>query len=49
VAQLESNVAAADIDLSADEAAALSAASQRFQPISGRSAIPRLIRAWRRR
>jgi aryl-alcohol dehydrogenase-like predicted oxidoreductase len=49
VAQLESNVAAADIDLSADEAAALSAAAQRFQPISGRSAIPKLIRARRRR
>ncbi|HXP54302.1 MAG TPA: aldo/keto reductase [Streptosporangiaceae bacterium] len=49
VAQLESNVAAADIDLSADEAAALSAAARRFQPISGRSAIPKLIRARRRR
>jgi aryl-alcohol dehydrogenase-like predicted oxidoreductase len=49
VSQLESNVAAADIDLSADEAAALSAAAQRFQPISGRSAIPKLIRARRRR
>jgi aryl-alcohol dehydrogenase-like predicted oxidoreductase len=49
VAQLESNVAAAAIDLSADEAAALSAAADRFQPISGRSAIPKLIRPRRRR
>src|SRR6201990_1045799 len=49
VEQLESNVAAAGIDLSADEAAALSAAADRFQPISGRSAIPKLIRARRRR
>jgi aryl-alcohol dehydrogenase-like predicted oxidoreductase len=48
VAQLESNVAAADIDLSAAEATALSAAAQRFQPISGRSAIPKLIRPRRR-
>jgi aryl-alcohol dehydrogenase-like predicted oxidoreductase len=48
VAQLESNVAAADIDLSADEAVALSAAAERFQPISGRSAIPKLIRPRRR-
>src|ERR1700759_462008 len=49
VGQLESNVAAAGIDLSADEAAALSAAADRFQPISGRSAIPKLIRPRRRR
>jgi aryl-alcohol dehydrogenase-like predicted oxidoreductase len=49
VAQLEGNVAAADIDLSAAEATALSAAAQRFQPISGRSAIPKLIRPRRRR
>jgi len=49
VAQLESNVAAADIELSTDEVTALSDAATRFQPISGRSAIPKLIRARRRR
>ena len=49
VAQLESNVAAADIELTADEDAALRAAAVRFQPISGRSAIPKLIRPRRRR
>ncbi len=49
VAQLESNVAAADIELSADEDAALRAAATRFRPISGRSAIPKLIRPRRRR
>jgi aryl-alcohol dehydrogenase-like predicted oxidoreductase len=49
VAQLESNVAAADIELTADEDAALRAAAARFQPISGRSAIPKLIRPRRRR
>ena len=49
VAQLESNVAAADIELSAGEDAALRSAAARFQPISGRSAIPRLTRPRRRR
>ena len=49
VAQLESNVAAADIELTADEDAALRAAAVRFQPISGRAAIPKLIRSRRRR
>ena len=49
VAQLESNVAAADIELSTDEDAALRAAATRFRPIAGRSAIPHLIRARRRR
>jgi aryl-alcohol dehydrogenase-like predicted oxidoreductase len=49
VAQLESNVAAADIELSADQTAALSAAAARFEPITGRSAIPKLIRPRRRR
>jgi aryl-alcohol dehydrogenase-like predicted oxidoreductase len=49
VAQLESNVAAADIELSADELAALGSAAAGFQPIRGRSAIPRLIRPRRRR
>jgi aryl-alcohol dehydrogenase-like predicted oxidoreductase len=49
VGQLESNVAAADLELAADEDAALRAAADRFQPITGRSAIPKLIRARRRR
>jgi aryl-alcohol dehydrogenase-like predicted oxidoreductase len=45
VEQLESNVAAASIELADDEAQALSAASDRFRPITGASALPRLIRA----
>ena len=49
VGQLESNVAAADLELAADEDAALRAAADRFQPITGRSAIPKLIWARRRR
>jgi aryl-alcohol dehydrogenase-like predicted oxidoreductase len=49
VEQLESNVAAAEIELSSDEYAALSAASDRFQPVTGRAAVPALIRARLRR
>jgi aryl-alcohol dehydrogenase-like predicted oxidoreductase len=49
VEQLESNVAAAEIELASDEYAALSAASDRFQPVTGRSAVPALIRARLRR
>jgi aryl-alcohol dehydrogenase-like predicted oxidoreductase len=49
VEQLESNVAAAEIELASDEYAALSAASDRFQPITGRAAVPALIRARLRR
>jgi aryl-alcohol dehydrogenase-like predicted oxidoreductase len=45
VEQLESNVAAAEIELSDDECAALSAASDRFQPVTGRAAAPAMIRA----
>ena len=45
VEQLESNVAAADIELSDEEDQALRAASDAFQPITGRKAIPRLLRA----
>jgi aryl-alcohol dehydrogenase-like predicted oxidoreductase len=45
VAQLESNVAAADLQLSDDEAARLSDASDRFNPTAGLSAVPALIRA----
>jgi aryl-alcohol dehydrogenase-like predicted oxidoreductase len=47
--QLESNVAAAGLELTGDEDAALRAAADRFRPITGRSAIPRLIRARLRR
>jgi aryl-alcohol dehydrogenase-like predicted oxidoreductase len=45
VEQLESNVAAADIELSDEEDRALRAASDSFQPITGRAALPRLLRA----
>jgi aryl-alcohol dehydrogenase-like predicted oxidoreductase len=45
VEQLEGNAAAADIELTDDEAEALSAASDGFRPITGASALPRLIRA----
>jgi aryl-alcohol dehydrogenase-like predicted oxidoreductase len=49
VEQLEGNVAAADIDLSDDEYAALSAASDRFRPVTGRAALPAIVRARLRR
>jgi aryl-alcohol dehydrogenase-like predicted oxidoreductase len=45
LAQLESNVAAADINLTDGEYQALSAASDRFRPVTGPAALPRLIRA----
>ena len=45
VAQLESNVAAAEIDLSDDEWQALRDASARFQPVTGPAALPALLRA----
>jgi aryl-alcohol dehydrogenase-like predicted oxidoreductase len=44
VDQLESNVAAADIDLTDGEYQALSAASTRFRPVTGPAALPRLVR-----
>jgi aryl-alcohol dehydrogenase-like predicted oxidoreductase len=43
--QVESNVAAADIDLKDEEYQALSAASARFRPVTGPAALPRLVRA----
>ena len=43
--QLESNAAAADIDLTDGEYQALSAASARFRPVTGPAALPRLVRA----
>ncbi len=45
VAQLEANVAAADVELTEDEYQALHAAATRFQPITGPAVVPRLVRA----
>jgi aryl-alcohol dehydrogenase-like predicted oxidoreductase len=45
VEQLESNVAAADIQLTDEQYQALNAASDRFRPITGAPAVPRLLRA----
>ncbi len=47
--QLESNVAAADIELSDAEYATLSAAADRFHPLTGRAAAPAMVRARLRR
>ena len=48
VEQLEGNVAAAEIELADDEYAALTAASDQFRPVTGRAALPALIRSrWR--
>jgi len=44
VEQLESNAAAAEIELPDDEYAALSTASDRFRPITGRAAVPAIVR-----
>ena len=45
VEQLESNAAAAQIDLTDDQYQALAAAAARFRPITGRAALPHLARA----
>ncbi|MEV4722392.1 aldo/keto reductase [Micromonospora humida] len=45
VEQVERNAAAAEIDLPADEYAALAAAARRFRPVTGLAALPKLIRA----
>jgi aryl-alcohol dehydrogenase-like predicted oxidoreductase len=45
VAQLESNVAAADIELTEDQYRALNRAADRFRPITGPAVLPRLLRA----
>jgi len=45
VEQLESNVAAADIDLTDAEQQALRAAAERFQPATGAAIFPQLVRA----
>jgi aryl-alcohol dehydrogenase-like predicted oxidoreductase len=47
VAQLESNVAAAEIDLADDEWHAMRDAADRFEPVTGPAALPRLLRARR--
>ena len=47
VAQVESNAAAADIVLSADEHAGLTTAAQAFRPTTGLSALPGLVRGRR--
>jgi aryl-alcohol dehydrogenase-like predicted oxidoreductase len=44
VAQLEGNVAAADIELSEAEYEALRAAAERFRPVTGVAAVPELAR-----
>ncbi len=45
IEQLESNAAAAEIDLTDDQYQALQAASARFRPIAGAAALSRLARA----
>jgi aryl-alcohol dehydrogenase-like predicted oxidoreductase len=49
VEQLESNAIAAEIDLTDQEYDALQAASDRFRPVVGAAAVPRLVRARLRR
>jgi aryl-alcohol dehydrogenase-like predicted oxidoreductase len=44
VEQLESNVAAASIDLTEDEYQVLHAAATRFRPVTGPAAVPHLLR-----
>jgi len=45
VSQLESNAAAADLELSDEEDARLTGASDRFEPIRGPAAVPKIARA----
>ena len=45
VEQLESNAAAAEIQLTDDEYQALQAASDRFSPVTGPAALPQMARA----
>jgi aryl-alcohol dehydrogenase-like predicted oxidoreductase len=45
VGQLESNAAAADLELTDDEFQRLTAASDRFEPVSGPAAFPKLLKA----
>ncbi|GGL89750.1 MULTISPECIES: aldo/keto reductase [Micromonospora] len=45
VEQMERNAAAAEIDLTDDEYAALVTAARQFRPVTGLAAVPKLIRA----
>jgi aryl-alcohol dehydrogenase-like predicted oxidoreductase len=45
VSQLESNVAAAEIDLPDAEYQALTTAAEQFRPVTGAAALPRLLRS----
>ncbi|MER7995476.1 MULTISPECIES: aldo/keto reductase [Micromonospora] len=45
VEQMERNAAAAEIDLTDDEYAALVAAAHAFRPVTGLAAVPRMVRA----
>jgi aryl-alcohol dehydrogenase-like predicted oxidoreductase len=49
VEQLESNVAAADLDLTDEEDERLTAAADAFEPVTGVAAVPSLVRARLRR
>jgi aryl-alcohol dehydrogenase-like predicted oxidoreductase len=44
VAQVESNAAAADLELTADEIGRLTEASDNFHPVQGPAAVPKLLR-----
>jgi aryl-alcohol dehydrogenase-like predicted oxidoreductase len=48
VAQLESNAAAADLELTDEEDARLTGASDAFDPISGPASVPGLVRSFLR-
>ncbi len=49
VAQMESNAAAAEIALTDDEHAALTVTAERFHPVTGGAALPKLVAARARR
>ena len=49
VAQLEANIAAADLDLTDDEDARLTGESDAFHPVRGMAALPGMFEAWRTR
>ena len=44
MSQLESNAAAADLQLAADEIGRLTEASDNFHPVQGPAALPKLLR-----
>lgn len=47
--QVEANVAASDLDLTPDELRALTEASDRFEPVRGPAAVPKIVRRHLRR